>query len=341
MFRIGEVIEIKKAFKSGQSDDEGNHLPLGSIKCRVGGDRRISGNIRHIWARPAIFNRRIPLQYEQVLLFLAPAHDQTDGISKTNEYYYIAPINATDDLVLHQLPKTWWRRKGSGPGGGQGPTPPGMTFPPNPKKVDNIQPFAGDDVIESRFGSSIRLGQSVTGGQYDNQPTWKGGSNGDPITIFRIKKPSGGGGGSASYTIEDLGEDDASIYMTSTQKLLNISLGFTKHLDGNTAPAFSKPQILVDAERVIINAKKDMAMLIGKNKSIVAGKQVLFVSDKYFVDLDELVEYIKDILTQLNALTSGQKNFATPAGPTAIATNMADVVKLLNVDFNTKFKTPK
>jgi len=54
MFRIGEVIEIKKAFKSGQSDDEGNHLPLGSIKCRVGGDRRISGNIRHIWARPRI-----------------------------------------------------------------------------------------------------------------------------------------------------------------------------------------------------------------------------------------------------------------------------------------------
>ena len=47
MFAVGEVTEIEKAFKSGQKDDNGDALPLGSIKCRVGGDHRISGNILH------------------------------------------------------------------------------------------------------------------------------------------------------------------------------------------------------------------------------------------------------------------------------------------------------
>ena len=340
MFSIGEVVSINKGYKAGQSDDKGNRLPLGSIKCRLGGADRISGNIRHIWARPANFNRRMPLQYEQVLLFIGPVHDQTDGISKDSGYYYLSAINSTDDLVLHQLPKIWWRSKGSGGGGGGGAIPPGLSFPTSPKKVDNIQPFAGDDLLESRFGSSIRLGQSVAGGAYDKQPTWKGGSNGDPITILRISKPTGGGGAS-KYTVEDIKSDDSSIYLTSTQKLINAKLGFTKHLDGAKVPTFSNPQIIIDSDRVIINAKKDIAMVVAKSKVILAGKQVVLVTDKHYVDVDDLVEYVKEILTQLNALTSAQAMFATPAGPTAAATNAAQVAKLLQVDYNLKFKTPQ
>src|SRR6056300_66064 len=62
MFTSGEVMSIKKAHKSGQTDDEGNKLPLGSTKCRVGGANRISGNIRYLEATPAFVERRAPVK---------------------------------------------------------------------------------------------------------------------------------------------------------------------------------------------------------------------------------------------------------------------------------------
>lgn len=342
MFSIGEVMEIKKAFKSGQKDDEGNTLPLGSIKVRLGGHSRISGNILHVWARPAYFDaRRIPLIGEQVMIFLAPAHDQTDGISKPNNHYYLNPINTTDDLVLHQLPGVWLREKGTGIGGGglSSPPKPGDSFPAQPTKVNNIQPFEGDTIIESRLGSSIRLGSSLTNfSPYDESPTWQG-SNGDPITILRVKKPQGGGGAS-KYTIEDLKNDDSSIYLTTGQKLTNVSVAFSKNLDAQKIPTFSGNQVLVDSEQVVLNAREKMLILNAKEKSVLAGKEVVFQSDTHNVNLDDLMTYIKDILSEVTNLASATAQFATPAGPTAASTNVAQFQKLLNADFNTKFKTP-
>lgn len=341
MFEIGEVIDISKAYKSNQTDDEGNKLPLGSIKIRLGGQHRISGNIRHVWCRPSNFNKRAPLKYEQVLVFLGPAHSETDGVSKTNDYYYVTPINSTDDLVLHQLPKIWWRHKGSGQGSGDGPIEPGLNFPKVPKKVDNIQPFVGDDIWESRFGSSIRLGHSPQPpAEYEKTPTWQG-NNLDPITIFRVKKPTSSSGGAAKYTVESLNKDDSSIYLTTGQKLIEAIPGFAKSIDSSTISTFSKPQILFQADRIVISGKKDKVIINGKDRVVVAAKTVYLQSDKHMVDLDDLMKWIKDILTQLDMLTSGTAQFATPSGPTSTATNLAQVKKLLQVDYNQKFKVPK
>ena len=340
MVQVGEVTVIEKAFKSGQKDDEGNTLPLGSIKVRVGGANHISGNVLHRWCRPAWFGtRRVPLVGEHVLIFPGPVHDATDGIVKTIGYYYISPVNATDDLVLHQMPRVFWRAKGNAnPAGGD--VKPGKSFPNNPKKVDFIQPFEGDELFESRLGSSMRFGSSVSStGQYEQKPTWQG-SNGDPITILRVLKPEGGPGGSPKYTIEDISKDDSSVYLTSGQKLQKIKGGFDKNLDVKQLATFGKPQVVLNAQRIVLNATDDMAMLIGAKKSIVTGKEVIFQSDKYNVNLDDLMDYVKKIVQKVTDLTSGTKFFATPAGPTSTATSVAEWQTMLNVEFKTNFELP-
>jgi hypothetical protein len=244
------------------------------------------------------------------------------------------------------MPKLWVR---SGPSSGNGAgsmlidrKEPGYTFPKVPKKTQNIQPFEGDDIIEGRFGHSIRFGSTVLGNTsvYSEKPTWKGTTNADPIMIFRVKKPEGGSGGQPKYTIEDIKKDDASIYITTTQFLPSLKAGFDKNLDVKTAANWkSGSQIVIDAERVLLNAKKDMLILIGAKKAILTGEKVLFQSSKYKVDLDELMDFLKKWLDLHVDLVTAKAQYATASGPTGITTNMAQFLTMKTADFQ-KFKMP-
>ena len=354
---IGEVVETKMAFKPNQKDRFGNSLPIGSIEVRIASHDTNLGQVRNIYARPAVWNRRIPLIGEQVLMMLAPANDETtDGVSGQAFMYY-SPVNATDDLVLHQFPFLFTRDQDKKlPPPGQrlaDKQQPGYSFPKSPKKVDSLQPFEGDDLFEGRFGQSIRFGSSVVGDTsvYDKKPSWKGSSNGDPIIIMRVKKPTGSGNNNigkigsefkstAKYTIEDFADDDASIYVATTQMLNKFKPGFNKNLDVKTMANWQgSSQIIVDAERVTINSSKDKVFIIGAKEAVITGKKVLFQSDKYKVDLDELMDFLKKWLGYDSDLASAKAMYSTACGPTSVSTNMAQFIQLQTADFQ-KFKMP-
>lgn len=358
MFQIAEVVETKTAFKPKQRDEDGNILPLGSIQIRIGGDVSLLGQLSNVYARPMFFNRRIPLIGEQVIVMRAPVHDHTSRSLKSHHYLYFDPYNSTDDLVLHQFPKLWSRSKHV-KGGKAGPRlsdkeKPGYTFPKVPKKTENIQIFEGDNIFEGRFGQSIRFGSTITGDTsvYSKKPTWKGGANTDPLIVVRVNKPTAAGNyifnfdlknnpKSNNYTIEDIGKDDASIYITSTQKLPNFKAGFMKNRDVIKIPSWSSgPQIIATADRVVLNSKKDKIFLIGKTGAVVTGEKVLFQSKKYKVDLDDLMDYINDVVKEMWKWATGQAQFSTSTGPTLTATNVTNVTKIHKVQFNQKFKIP-
>ena len=353
---VAEVVETKWAFKPDQTDYEGNALPLGSIEIRIGSHQNNLGQVRNVFARPCTFNRRVPLIGEQVIVISGGVNDWSSSGEKGVGFLYLSPINSTDDLVLHQFPKLWARKGRIGGTGGQRKADreePGYTFPKSPKKTENIQIFEGDDVLEGRFGASLRMGSTVSGGDMsinEQKPTWKSSVNGDPLMILRVKKPEGGTSQAGStvkkyrsknkYTIEDLKTDEASIYMATTQTLNSLKGGFDKNTDVKKLGNYQgNGQIAVDSERVIINAKKDMLFLIGAKEAILTGKKVLFQSDKYKVDLDDLMDFLQDWLKQDNDLASGKASYSTPAGPTSISTNVSSYIQLLTSDFN-KFKQP-
>lgn len=341
---VCEVMETKTAYKPNQKDDDGNVLPLGSIQVRVGSSQSNIGQVRNIYARPATFQRRIPLIGETVMVIAAPSNDWSSTKVKNSGYYYFSPLNTTDDLTLHVFPQLFKRSNnvGGGSGGQRNHDKEkwGYTFPSNPKQTFPIQPFDGDDIFEGRTGQSIRFGTTVEGDMsvYSEKPTWKGSTKNDPLTIIRVAKPTGGSGN--KFTIEDINKDDSSIYLTSTQMLSKLKGGFDKNLDIKKLATYkTTPQIVINSGRVVINAKDDMLCLVGKDKAILTGKKVILQSDKYKVDLDELIDYIKKHVDLDADLAQGSAMYATPAGPTATATSLAQFIKLKTADFQ-KFKLP-
>lgn len=341
---IAEVVEIKSAYKPNQKDDRGNPLPLGSIEVRIGSHQSNLGQVRNVYAAPAFWNSRMPLVGEQILLISGPSNDWSTSSNKGTGFFYIAPINGVDSVVLHAFPQLWKRKSTASSTGNAGQRKSdkeefGYTFPQKPRNVDPLQPYDGNDIYQGRHGQSIRLGSTVSGDTsvYSKQPSWKGGKPDDPIMILRINSKSGAGN---KYTVEDLKEDDASIYLTSKQSLNSLKAGFDKNMDAKQLGNWMQgSQIVADADRLVINAKKDMLFLIGSKQVTVTGKKVLFQSDKYKVDLDALMDFLSDWLKLDSDLTSGTAQFSTPAGPTAVATSMADYVKLKTVEFM-KFKQP-
>ena len=351
---IGEVIEIKTAYKPNQVDDSGHILPLGSIEVRIGSAQSNLGQVRNIFARPANWNRRIPQIGEQVCLISAPVNDWSTTGLKGVGFLYFSPINASDDLVLHSFPKLW-KRKGLAPGGGSGERKSdkkewGYTYPQSPKRTPNIQPFDGDDLWEGRFGATIRLTSTIKGDTsvYEQKPSWDGSGNGDPLMYLRIKKPTSGNTNSANsteinnnkYEIEDLEKDESSIVLTSNQKLKKLKAGFDKNQDAKKLGQFDgKGQVVLNSNRLVLNANKDMAFLIGKEKVVVTGKKIMLQTEKYKVDLDELMDFLKKWLGEDQKLSAGTAFYSSPAGPTGPSSNTAQITQLQTSDF-AKFKQP-
>lgn len=340
---LGECVENLKSFKDGQVDENGDLLALGSCKFRIGGIENNLGQVTEKWIRPATFSRRIPAIGEICILISGPCNDTSSSKIKGFGLLYLAPINAVDDLNSHSFSRLW-KRKGLAPTSNPGERPNdkeefGRIFKEG-TKVSPLQIFEADDLYEGRFGQSIRFGSTMKGdlGIFSQKPTWDGPKKLDPLIYIRVKKPDGGS--SNKYTIEDIEKDESSLILTSNQKLKNFKAGFDKNLDAKKLAQFEgKSQIAVNSNRVVLNANKDMLLLIGKEKAILTGEQVLFQSKKYKVDLDDLMDFLKKWLGEDNKVFSGQAQIATPSGPTSFSTNMAAYLTLQNVDFN-KFKQP-
>lgn len=354
---VVEVVEVGKAYKSNQKDENGDPLPLGSIQVRIGSHQSNLSQVRNLWVRPASWNLRIPLVGEMVHLITAPVNDWSSSSVKGVGYLYVAPLNATDDMAQGKFPKLW--KRGNNVGGGSSgqrnaDKEKNYTFPDSPTRTFPIQPFEGDDILQSRTGASLRFGSTIQGGDssiYEQKPSWKGSKNADPILILRLKKPEGGSSNAISslnifksssnkYTIEDLSKDESSIYMTTNQSLSKLTGGFDKNLEVKKLGNFQgKSQIVVDSDRVVINSKKDILFLIGATQTIVTGKKILLQTEKYKIDIDNFMDFLEKWLGHFNDLTSAKAQFASASGPTGISTNMAQVLQLKTTDF-IKFKQP-
>lgn len=142
----------------------------------------------------------------------------------------------------------------------------GKTF----KEKSNIHPllpFEGDTIYEGRWGNSIRIGSTVKNTPNNWSTT---GVNGDPILIFR------NGQGQQSKegwipTLEDINNDEASIYLTSTQQIpLNpASSDYTSYKTNppESPKKYSGKQVIISSGRLIFNTSEDH-LLLSSNKSI-------------------------------------------------------------------------
>jgi hypothetical protein len=128
--------------------------------------------------------------------------------------------------------------------------------------IHPILPFEGDIIYEGRWGNSIRLGSTVK-----NRPNnWSStGSNGDPITIIRNGQGNQTNDGSIPI-IENINNDDTSIYLTSTQSVpIEVSsTSYVSYISGSTPISPSKyagSQIILSSGRLVFNTYEDHLLL--------------------------------------------------------------------------------
>jgi hypothetical protein len=213
--------------------------------------------------------------------------------------------------------------------------------------INPLKPFEGDYIIEGRFGNSLRFGSSD--GEY-------------PIT--KIRNGQGEITDEGWVTIEEnINEDSASVYLTSTQQvnLQPNTFNYNSYTIAPEAiPEYLSPQVLINSGRLVFNAKEDSVLIssaksIGLNSqdsvnidsqnSFVVNSPNILLGDKNATEpllkgdttielLSELVDEMRKWVTQFNSNPSPYLSYLKASSTPLIAT----LVKL-KVDLETKTKS--
>lgn len=236
----------------------------------------------------------------------------------------------------------------------------GKTF----KERSNIHPllpFEGDKILEGRWGNSIRIGSTVS-----NTTNWSEvGENGDPIIILR------NGQGTQSEEgwipiIEDINNDDSSLYITSTQliPLQSSTVGtlyksYPKDIPTNI-DEYPGKQIILNSGRLVFNTNEDH-ILLSSNLSIglkainginvdTQGYTIINSPDiklgskdatEPLLKGDTTIELLSQLTQQLINLTIALKT-VTPTGGPAVApaaTTLEPLLRQIKTQLETRTKS--
>lgn len=157
------------------------------------------------------------------------------------------------------------------------------------ENIKPLMPFMGDSLMEGRYGQSIRFG-STAKSQSEKKNNWsESGNNGDPILIIRNGQPEKLTDDRGWVPItEDLNKDLSSIYLTSKQKIpFSISNeNFNAYDSPPLLPSlFTSPQIILNSDRVILNAKTDSVLISGqKSVGLSSNESINLESKQVYID---------------------------------------------------------
>jgi len=244
------------------------------------------------------YMKNYPLVNELVLLFLVP-NNKVGKQSNVKQYFYLNPISIWNNQHMNGYPNlldvpTTQNTEGKSyqdieSGQTRKSTDETIDYDFNSPLVggtfverSNIHPllaFAGDIIVEGRWGNSIRFGSTAKTDNPNFENNWSNtGENGDPITIIRNGQPIDASGEGFIPIVEDINNDLSSLYLTSTQTIpLNSPI--------TSFPAFSSPpesmasysgsQVMISSDRLVFNTKSDSIILNSfQNVSISGVKSV-------------------------------------------------------------------
>ena len=196
--------------------------------------------------------------------------------------------------------------------------------------------FKGDVIYEGRWGNSLRFGSTIStppNSQLLINNNWSvTGSNGDPITILRNGQPTNSTDEGWIPITEDTSKDLSSIYLTSYQKIpFSIANeNFVSYTTPPTTPAqFTHPQIIINSDRIILNAKSDSILISGQNSvGLSSNNSINLEAKQIYLDGTDIrlgsknasqsalkgditVEYLKILINELKNITEALKTVQT------------------------------
>ena len=288
--------------------------------------------------------KNYPLVNEVVLIFKLPTNESIANMDGATAYYYITPMSLWNHPEQNAYPNPLKGDTSDSNKSDYEQIEAGNTRKVNDESSEislngasggtftengNIHPiiaFAGDNIVEGRYGNSIRFGNtSKIEAEITNN--WSEvGDPGSPITILRngqdpeIEPPGW------IPTVEDINKDLASIYLTSTQKIPIETSAYNTSAFSNppTSPEeFTENQVILNSGRLLFNTNKDSIIISSqKDVSINADKEigisgednVTILSSKINLgDLDAEQSLVlgDDFMTQFEILLQNLKSLAT------------------------------
>ena len=243
----------------------------------------------------------------------------------------------------------------------------GGTFVEKPN-IHPILSFAGDNILEGRFGNSIRLGNTSKSKSILYKNNWSGvGDNGDPITILRNGQPLDASNLGWTPLVEDINKDLSSLYLSSYQAIpirsefRSFPAISTKN--PQSLSSYTQPQIILNSSRLVFNSYSD-SILLNSNKAISLSsiEDIGLYSRKNNINLvgqsvklgstnanqsvilgDTFIDGFKNLLTSLKQLTDAISNEPKllQAAPAAITANqtISDLIGELNNYLSKTVKT--
>ena len=205
MFTKVKAVKVQEVIMSGSSDR------IGMIKYNNINDGKPMDTTRLSIAKPLFYNfSQYPTINEVVYILAGPKSNFTK--KGDIQHYYLPPLNIYGAVNHNAQPTELTREELEK----RSETGLDRYF----QEIENIkplQPYGGDIMIEGRYGNSIRFG-STTSGSIPNH--WSNeGSAGNPITIIRNGQSGSDRGNTYEHILEDINDDDSSIYLCSNQQL--------------------------------------------------------------------------------------------------------------------------
>lgn len=304
-------------------------------------------------------HKNYPLINEVVMVVALANSDFQNNFNRLT-YYYINPINLWNSQETNPLPVPNQNVKSSSQNKGYLETEAGNPNKPDSQENTTFKPgtyfqergtvnplyaFEGDNILEGRFGNSIRLGNTVPNNIANLNNSWsKTGSLGDPITI--ISNGLHSISPSFNSITEDINSDKSSIYLTSTQQLpieVSSQNDYLSYSSQPTSPKeYSGEQVVLNSGRLLFNSTQDH-ILLSSAKSInlntvesvnidAATQTVIQTPELYLGGVntaqpvvlgDDLVGLLTDVLSDLDTLTNSLVNqLGTPPGTPLAPTNL-------------------
>ncbi len=231
-----------------------------------------------------------PLLHEIVFVYVAP-NAINSILPQASSYYYDNTVNIWNYVNHNALPySTQTYSANSDVSSFSGNTSSneseillGEYFQEN-INIPSLMPFEGDRILSGRYGNSIRFGATT---EKDINNWSEKGTVGEPILIFRVDKKTS----NTKYIIEDINNDDASIYITDGQSInfkpnSVIENSFVKNDKPQSIVDFIDSQIFLTASRININSKTDSIKLSSKKSTHVTADTSINLDAKNYIALD-------------------------------------------------------
>ena len=281
-------------------------------------------------------SRKIPVIGEQVYVLVGNS-DEASGASNSTKNYYLSTVGIQNNVNHNALPKLTKAEGSSVPNFSQvsngipiqGSTDNKIDFGigfVEDSSISQLQPFLGDVIHEGRFGQSMRFGYTPQNTKQSdnkikgvvNEPSWQSTTPQSPITIIRN---GGQSNGYNKFVIEDINEDDSSIWLGSKQKIgLKSSNNFT--LGVIPTGTYKNPQIILNSDRVVINSKSDSVLISGDKSVNVSTTNWKADMDTIFSQLEAITDALLQLAPQLTAAANvgGPVPSLSAGGPQLLST---------------------